>query len=433
MDQVSDGVRMVGRKAERLYLSEPDLPQVRTIIDEQAEAYGQESLITADVHWGGPGTYASSLDSGGMVAGIASHHRRSKRLRPLAAIALLVGIVIWSASLPFGAWDDLLVVDKVADQLEWPYESTGLRQAADEFELTGDGVRVCIVDTGINVNHPDLDDAEIEFKDFLTRELRAGDRSSTYHGTMMSGLLVANGTLLGAAPRVTLIMAVALGDAKGSGEEDLVADAIDWCVNDRGAHIISLSLGGQTDVSNTRDSPPVSAIERALDRGIFVVAAAGNDGGVNDDGFVATPANIPDVISVAAIQRNGAIWEQSSAGSPIDGANGRERMPPNQKPEISAPGFEIVSTGPDDSYIVSSGTSDATVFVAGGLALLLERHPEFRAGLNDGRTTIRLVKEAMMDTAVPSSLQETPHDAKYGYGILDARSLVAFFENSSAA
>ena len=70
---------------------------------------------------------------------------------------------------------------------------------------------------------------------------------------------------------------------------------------------------------------------------------------------------------------------------------------------------------------------------AGGLALLLERHPEFRAGLNDGRTTVRLVKEAMMDTAVPSSLQETPHDAKYGYGILDARSLVAFFENSSAA
>jgi len=248
---------------------------------------------------------------------------------------------------------------------------------------------------------------------------------------MMSGLLVANGTLSGAAPGVTLVMAVALGDAKGSGEEDLVANAIDWCANDRGAHIISLSLGGLTDVSNTRDSPPVTAIERALDRGIFVVAAAGNDGGVNDDGFVATPANIPDVISVAAIQRNGTIWEQSSAGSPIDGANGRERVAPNQKPEISAPGFEIVSTGPGDSFIVSSGTSDATVFVAGGLALLLERHPEFRAGLNEGRITVQLVKNAMMETAVPSPLQEVPHDAKYGYGVLDSRSLVAFFENSS--
>ena len=73
------------------------------------------------------------------------------------------------------------------------------------------------------------------------------------------------------------------------------------------------------------------------------------------------------------------------------------------------------------------------MFVAGGLALLLERHPEFRAGMNEGRTTVQLVKTAMMETAAPSALQELPHDTKYGYGVLDARSLIDYFENSSMA
>ena len=104
----------------------------------------------------------------------------------------------------------------------------------------------------------------------------------------MAGILVADGWMKGVAPEVELVVAKALS-GNGTGDDGIVADAIDWCV-DQGSHIISLSLGGAPGLLpfnpfGGRDSS--DAADDAIDQGIVVIAAAGNDGGPDDDGDVA--------------------------------------------------------------------------------------------------------------------------------------------------
>ena len=120
----------------------------------------------------------------------------------------------------------------------------------------------------------------------------------------MAGILVATDHQIGAAPGITLGIAAALGaDENGdnSGEESVVAEAIRWCHDTFEADIISLSLGGEQNLDAQREGATASATRRAVDAGIFVVAAAGNDGGPDDDGLVSVPANIPRVITVGCI------------------------------------------------------------------------------------------------------------------------------------
>jgi len=331
-------------------------------------------------------------------------------------------------------WGDLLESELTdSDALEWPFVSSGIYALAESESLTGKGVRVCVVDTGINANHPDFSSTKIVFRDFLGLSEVPIDRATSTHGTMMAGLLAANGTLRGAAPDVTLLVAVALGDdVASSGTDDRVSRAIEWCWKEQNSDIISLSLGGAADVSNPMGSRTVEQVEMALDRGVFVVAAAGNDGGAGDDGFVATPANVDDVIAVGAISRNSTLWDFSSAGSSIEGASGKPRHAPDQKPELVAPGASIISTGAGALYFQSSGTSDATVFVTGALALVLEAEPELQSSHpRAGRGTIALVKEALKSSAQPTPYQaESGHDLRYGYGALDA---VKFHAEVSAA
>ena len=145
-----------------------------------------------------------------------------------------------------------------------------------------------------------------------------------------------------------------------------------------GVDIISLSLGGDPDPENPLGSQTAYAVGDALDHGVFVVAAAGNSGGagtgVTD---VSVPANVDGVIAVGAVDQDGLLWDRTATGSQTEGADGDERIEPNQKPEVSAPGVGIISTSDPDlsiPYSASSGTSDATVFVTGALALILERH-----------------------------------------------------------
>ena len=118
-------------------------------------------------------------------------------------------------------------------------------------------------------------------------------------------------------------------------DEDLVADAIDWCIAE-GADLLSLSLGGETMRRNLA-TITTSAVDRALDSGMFVIAAAGNDGGSEDDGEVSSPASMPDVIAVGAVASNGSVWEGSSVGAPRYA--GVLRTYPDQKPEVVAPAW----------------------------------------------------------------------------------------------
>ena len=102
-------------------------------------------------------------------------------------------------------------------------------------------------------------------------------------------------------------------------------------------------------------------------------------------------------------------------GELVDSA-GNPRVFPHQKPELTAPGVGIVSTGKNNQWYSSSGTSDATVFVAGALALILEAHPELKPNATSTTACIELVKQALAESLSP----DFSHDSRNGYGDLNA-------------
>ena len=339
---------------------------------------------------------------------------RSRRFSSLASgfiLAIFLGgiVLLWQSN--------LLLLQLPPPTSEWAFEDTDIRTLQGEG-LTGDGVKVCMVDTGVSLTHTSLKDATIVFEDFVGNSIEPTDYGSIAHGTLMAGILLSTGLQQGVAPNVTLGMAAALSadGQNNTGSESRVADAIRWCIFDFKADIISLSLGGEQDQSASREGPAASATRQAIDAGIYVVVAAGNDGGNGDDGYVSAPGNVNLAITVGASDIDGNTWKKSSQGELVD-SDGNTREYPHQKPELTAPGVDILSTGMDNQWYTSSGTSDATVFVTGALALILEAHPELKPDETSTTSCIELVKRALAD----SMRSDSGHDPIAGYGQLNAK------------
>ena len=339
---------------------------------------------------------------------VVSRPRRTGQRVINVGIFLILIMVLWAI------WrSQLLFIEIPPAKSEWAFEDSGVRDL-QSMGYTGEGIRVCMVDTGIDVSHPDLENTDLVFKDFITGSSDVTDHGALAHGSMMAGILVSNGYLTGVAPSVTLGMAAALGDdgqGGNSGDQNIVSSAIEWCWKSFRADIISLSLGGESEGNASTDGPTSTAVSQALANGVYVVAAAGNDGGDEDDGMVATPSNVENVISVAALDVSGEVWEGSSLGY-LNENNSTEMDNPHKKPEISAPGVAIISTAYKDEYYSSTGTSDATVFISGILALILEAEPSLAS---PSPTCIVQVKTALMNSAMP--LEEgIDHHPRWGYG-----------------
>ena len=234
----------------------------------------------------------------------------------------------------------------------------------------------------------------------------------------MAGLLLSNASdQIGAAPNVTFAMVAALadnGEGENTGLDADVADAIRWCHFEFKADIISLSLGGSAD-SKSSEGGSSAATRQATDAGIFVVAAAGNDG-LDDDGDVASPGSVELAISVGATTRTGAVWVNSSTGSSLD-RDGGARQNPHMKPEVIAPGERIISTGEENLWYSSSGTSDATVFVSGALAMILEDQPRLKPQPDGDATCLIEVKRSLLQSLGEG---DAVHDLRGGYGSLNA-------------
>ena len=295
--------------------------------------------------------------------------------------------------------------------------------------LDGTGVRVCIVDSGIDTSHKDVSGINlVAWRDFVNNQEQPYDDQG--HGTSMAGILVADGWMKGVAPEVELVVAKALS-GNGTGDDGIVADAIDWCV-DQGSHIISLSLGGAPGLLpfnpfGGRDSS--DAADDAIDQGIVVIAAAGNDGGPNDDGDVAHPSSERLVISVGGHTEDGSHWSGSSTGD----NNGNllplilPRQDPHKKPEVVAPAEGVPVVNNDGTWSIVDGTSAATVFVTGAIALLLEAQPSLAGNETSGSSaSVIQIKQALMDTAKPQPGQDG-HDDDYGYGMLQIENLINSF------
>ena len=349
-------------------------------------------------------------------------------------------IVIFASSITIiYLWkgQDGFVIERPASALiSWQMEYMDLIGASNDSlsELDGRGVVVCVVDSGVDLNHPDLRGVDLRgWRDSINGIEEPYDDEG--HGTAMTGIIVSNGGLDGVAKGVDLLVAKAIND-EGQGTDQAVSESVDWCVEE-GADIISLSLGGSQSFGSgffTTDELEQS-VNDALDGGVFVVSSAGNDG-EDDDGDVGSPGSVEDVICVGGINRSGSIWSGSSEGD----NDGRlwpnpilPRSDPDKKPEIVAPGHEVpvlMASGVSNSewWGWSSGTSAATAWVSGSLALLLQENPDLQRENSTGRQAIEAVKDAIVQSSQKKEGQES-HDDHYGYGHIRIDSLISYFDD----
>ncbi len=256
-------------------------------------------------------------------------------------------------------------------------------------ESEGEGVKVAVLDTGIDTDHPDLREAVEDAVDFTGEGVE--DRNG--HGTHVAGIVGArrNGAgFAGVAPKCRLLVAKVLNDA-GAGTHAWIVRGIDWAV-EKGADILSMSLG-----SGSHSPELHAAVHRALAAGRIVVCAAGNDGALQVNG-IGYPGRYGSVITVAAHDRWGQPTGFSSRGGEID---------------VMAPGERIWSTWKDGRYAELSGTSMATPFVAGLAALILAKH----RGPGPHRTPVR-DNEEMRAHLLRLAAHPGHHDEARGYGPL---------------
>jgi subtilisin family serine protease len=309
------------------------------------------------------------------------------------------------------------VLQPGVDRTAWAFDDTGLDTLHDRG-LDGSGIRIAIIDTGLDPSHPSLKGMHlVAWKDVTDGKPDPYDPEG--HGTYVTGLVAGQGQLRGGAPGADIIAVKVFDDAMRA-TDATVADGIRFAIEQR-ADIIGLSLGGGTfPILGTAAE---DASKEAVSRGILVVAAAGNEGPDNDD--VSSPANVVEVIAVAAVDKSHHVADFSSRGR--TSASGLPlslgaRTAPDQKPEISAPGVGINGPYPDGKFVKADGTSSAVPFVVSALALVLEAHP----GANPAdRAGVERIKDWLMQSAADVPGGAAPHDLAAGYGFLDAVALDA--------
>ena len=268
--------------------------------------------------------------------------------------------------------------------------------------VTGRGVKVAIIDTGIDDNHPDL---SVSGGASFVPGVGPWDDDQG-HGTHCAGIAGARNNasgIVGVAPDCSLY-AVKVLNGQGSGQLSWILAGMNWCV-DNGMDVASMSLG--SDVMQP-DAPCTVAYQRAAERliasGCIVIAAAGNSA-PEPHPWVGRPARCPGFMAVAAVDRNRNRASFSSFGPPSLGLE--------EGVEIAAPGRSINSTIPGGGYGVKSGTSMACPHVSGGAALLKEAHPVW----DPARIRARL-RSTADDLGAPGN------DPHFGAGLLNCHRAV---------
>ncbi len=246
-------------------------------------------------------------------------------------------------------------------------------------------VVIAIIDTGVDLHHPDLDTQLVQGRNVLVPNSSPQDDHG--HGTAMAGIIGAamnNGIgIAGVCPGCRIMPIKAL-DVNGVGT---YADVIEGMIYaaDHGARVLNLSVGGSVYSLALNE-----AVDYARSLGSVVVAAAGNSG----SGALMYPAACPGVLAVTATEQDDTIWAQSNIGQHV---------------ALAAPGAGITTTGLDVSYINVTGTSASTAHVAGVAALVASNHPDFRG---------TQIEQALQQTAI--DLGAPGRDPVFGNGLVNA-------------
>jgi type VII secretion-associated serine protease mycosin len=284
---------------------------------------------------------------------------------------------------------------------QWALSAMHTQQAWRTTE--GKGVTVAVLDTGVEEDHPDLVGNVLPGKDVIGFGAHQGDRTWARHGTAMAGIIAGHGHgagngdgVMGIAPEAKILpVRVILEDgdtARGKARStrgNALAEGIRWAA-DQGADVINLSLGDDSDSAHPEPSED-EAVQYALKKGSVVVASAGNGGDKGD--HISYPAAYPGVITATAVDRYGTRAAFSTR---------------RWYAAISAPGVNIVIADPDHKYYEGWGTSAASAFVSGAVALVKAAHP----GLTPAQ-----IKKLLEDTA-----RDTPsggRDDSRGFGFVD--------------
>ncbi|MBN9758457.1 MULTISPECIES: S8 family serine peptidase [unclassified Pseudonocardia] len=245
------------------------------------------------------------------------------------------------------------------DQVTWGLQATG----ADVAVETGAGITVAVLDTGLDLGHPDFAGRQIESRSFVDGQEVADVQGHGTHctGTSCGPLAPGSGRRYGIAHEARILVGKVLGD-DGSGTDAGILEGIEWAISS-GAHIVSMSLGADlNEVSPAYEN----AGRRALDAGTLIVAAAGNNAerSTGNVGFVGVPANSPSIMAVGAVDAALAIADFSAASSAIEGG----------QIDIAGPGVDVYSSWPMPQRTNTiSGTSMATPHVSGIAALWSQR------------------------------------------------------------
>lgn len=270
----------------------------------------------------------------------------------------------------------------------------------------GKGIKVAVLDTGIDAGHPDVKDRILETRSFVPGE-EVDDKNG--HGTHVASTIAGSGAASdglnrGVAPAAGLLVGKVLSD-EGSGADSGIIEAMEWAKAE-GADVVSMSLGSSIPDDGT---DPMSQAVNSLsaDGGPLFVIAAGNAYGA---GTVGSPGSADKALTIAAVDKQDGRADFSSMG-PLVRSYGL-------KPDLSAPGVDINAAasqsvpGIEGMYQSMSGTSMATPHVAGAAAILKQRHPDW---------TGQRIKDALM-TSSKVLPDYTPYEQ--GTGRLDVKAAV---------
>ncbi|MFD9095442.1 S8 family serine peptidase [Streptomyces collinus] len=240
---------------------------------------------------------------------------------------------------------------------------------------TGKGVKVAVLDTGVDTTHPDLKDQVVESKNFTA----AADATDHFgHGTHVASIVAGTGAksggkYKGVAPDAQILNGKVLDDS-GSGDDSGILAGMEWAAA-QGASVINLSLGGY-------DTPEIDPLEAEVnklsaEKGVLFAIAAGNEGPQS----IGSPGSADAALTVGAVDKKDKLADFSSTGPRVgDGAI---------KPDVTAPGVDITAAAAKGSvidkevgekpegYLTISGTSMATPHVAGAAAILKQEHPDW--------------------------------------------------------
>ncbi len=269
----------------------------------------------------------------------------------------------------------------------------------------GKDIKVAVLDSGIDLFHPDLKDAILDKCDFTDSD--SGPYDVRGHGTHICGIIAArenNYGIIGVAPSCQLLVGKIINDS-GYVHPDTVVKGIHWAIKKK-ADVISLSI-----IFQYPDEDIHQAILDAIDAGIFVICAVGNKG--PHPGTVTYPAAYPETLAVGSINKNYRVSSFSSAGWEVD---------------IVAPGEKILSTFPPKRLAEMSGSSMAAPFVVGVTALMLAKHRQY--GGNTSIKTQKELKEHLQKTAINilADGKEDPQtgvDPYYGHGLINPKKLLS--------